>query len=63
MNWNATIPSYPDMSVADLRAEIGYVDPPSELVLPHYNQDRDGKAWQVLEAFSRGRGSRTFMAP
>jgi hypothetical protein len=56
MNWKAAIPSYPDMSVAELKREIRYVDPPTDLALPHYNADPDGEAWQRLEAFFKQRG-------
>ena len=51
-----TVPSYPEMSPADLRIEIGYLDPPAALALPHYHDDKDGRAWQALQKFYREQG-------
>ena len=51
-----TVPSYPDMSPADLRVEIGYIDPPAALSLPHYHSDPDGKSWQALHTFFKDQG-------
>lgn len=48
--------SYPGMTVADLRDQCCYAQPPVELELPHYRDDRDGIALTNLENWFKSQG-------
>lgn len=48
--------SYGEMTVADLRDQCCYRQPPAELELPHYRDDRDGDAMTNLETWFKEQG-------
>ena len=48
--------SYPGMTVADLRDQCCYSQPPAALELPHFKDDRDGDAMTKLENWFKDQG-------